>query len=93
MNFFQQLDYAYKNEIGNFEDYYFNHYLQEYFDWLETSTGVEISTLGTGAKNGERIKLEECLNSLVSELLGINLMLSVFLPETSEKIFEIFEDF
>ena len=45
----------FQNESGGFEDYYFNRYLREYFNWLETNTGVEISALGTGAKNGERI--------------------------------------
>lgn len=55
LNFFQQLGLEYKGEIGNFNDYYFNNYLREYFNWLENETGVEISALGTGAKNGERI--------------------------------------
>ncbi len=55
LNFFQHLGLEYKNEIGHFEDFYFNKYLREYFNWLENKTGVEISALGTGAKNGERI--------------------------------------
>ena len=55
LNFFQHLGLDFKGERGNFEDYYFNRYLREYFDWLERETGVEISALGTGAKNGERI--------------------------------------
>ena len=55
LNFFQQLGFDFKGERGNFEDYYFNRYLREYFDWLERETKVEISALGTGAKNGERI--------------------------------------
>lgn len=42
------------------------------------------------AKNGERIRLEECLIGLALELLKVNFMLSPFLPETSEKISEIF---
>lgn len=55
LNFFQHLGLDYKGEIGNFNDYYFNRYLREYFSWLESETDVEISALGTGAKNGERI--------------------------------------
>lgn len=55
LNFFQHLGLCYKGEIGNFEDYNFNRYLREYLNWLENETGVEISALGTGAKNGERI--------------------------------------
>lgn len=55
LNFFQHLGLKYKNEIGNFNDYHFNRYLKEYFSWLENETNVEISALGTGAKNGERI--------------------------------------
>lgn len=55
LNFFQHLGLDYKNEIGNFNDYYFSKYLMEYFNWLEGETGIEISALGTGAKNGERI--------------------------------------
>lgn len=55
LNFFQHLGLDYKSEIGNFDDYYFNGYLREYLNWLESETGVEISALGTGARNGERI--------------------------------------
>lgn len=55
LNFFQHLGLDYKNKIGNFEDCYFNRYIRNYFDWLESETDVEISALGTGAKNGERI--------------------------------------
>ncbi|MDO4742010.1 MAG: methionine--tRNA ligase [Candidatus Saccharibacteria bacterium] len=42
------------------------------------------------AKNGEKVKLESCLNSLIYELLEANLMLEPFLPETSKKIKAIF---
>lgn len=55
LNFFQHLELDYKGEIGVFDDYCFNRYLREYFNWLESETGVEIYALGTGAKNGERI--------------------------------------
>lgn len=64
LNFFQHLGLDYKNEIGNFNDYYFSKYLMEYFNWLEGETGIEISALGTGAKNGERILKK----SLVKEI-------------------------
>lgn len=42
------------------------------------------------AKAGEVVKLQECLESLIWALLSANYMLSPFLPEVSEKIFEIF---
>ena len=41
--------------MQNSGDYYFNTYLREYLNWLESETGVAISALGTGARNGERI--------------------------------------
>ncbi len=55
LNFFQHLRLDYQGEKGNFEDYYFNRYLREYFTWLESETNTPISALGTGARNGERI--------------------------------------
>ena len=42
------------------------------------------------AKKGENDKLKECLNNLVLDLLRINVLLSLFIPETSEKIVKIF---
>ena len=42
------------------------------------------------AKNGETEKLQECLKSLIIELLNTNYMLSPFIPDTTEKIFETF---
>ncbi len=59
LNFFQHLGLDYKGNIGNFDDFSFNRYLREYFSWLESETGVEISALGTGSKNGERILKKE----------------------------------
>lgn len=44
----------------------------------------------TLAKNGEVEKLKDCLAGLVSNLLKVNYMLSPFIPETTEKIFEVF---
>ena len=55
LNFFQHLDYDYQGKTGMFDEYYFDKYLREYFNWLEGSTGVDIATLGTGPKNGEKI--------------------------------------
>ena len=55
LNFFQHLELDFKGKKGNFEDYYFNRYLREYFNWLEHETAVEISALGTGPKNGDKI--------------------------------------
>lgn len=55
LNFFQHLALEYKEVKDNFEDCYFNRYIRNYFDWLESETDVEISALGTGAKNGDRI--------------------------------------
>ena len=64
LNFFQHLGLYYKGNIGNFNDFYFNRYLREYFGWLESETGVEISALGTGAKNGERILKKELVKKI-----------------------------
>ena len=44
------------------------------------------------AKNGEREKLEECLTTLIGDLLNANYELSPFLPDTSAKIFEVFSE-
>ena len=43
------------------------------------------------AKNGERMRLEECLNGIAAELLKVNLLLVPFLPETAAKIAEVFD--
>ena len=56
LNFFQHLSLEYAHNTGNFDDYYFNRYLREYFNWLESETGVPIAALGTGPQNGEVIK-------------------------------------
>lgn len=55
LNFFQHLNIEFEKEKGQFEDYYFNKYLRNYFDWLESETKTEILALGTGAANGEKI--------------------------------------
>lgn len=44
------------------------------------------------AKNGETKKLQECMTSLIKDLLVANRMLSPFLPTAAEKIFKIFAD-
>ncbi len=61
LNFFQHLGLDYKGNIGNFNDFYFNRYLREYFNWFESETNVEILALGIGAKNGERILKKELI--------------------------------
>ena len=55
LNFFQHLSYDYYEQRGNFDDFYFNRYIRNYFDWLEDKSGVEVTALGTGMKNGDRI--------------------------------------
>lgn len=55
LNFFQHLNIDYEQAKGNFENFYFDHYAREYFRWLEENTNTEISALGTGSKNKERI--------------------------------------
>lgn len=44
------------------------------------------------AKNGETEELQECMQNLILDLLNVNYMLSPFIPQTTEKIFEIFEN-
>ena len=44
------------------------------------------------AKNGETEKLQECMQNLILDLLNVNYMLSPFIPQTTERIFEIFEN-
>ncbi len=44
------------------------------------------------AKNGEKEKLEQCLKSLIVDLLQVNVELSPFLPSVSEKIAKTFTD-
>lgn len=55
LNFFQHLDFDCKGIIRNYDDESYNHYIREYLNWLESSTEIEISALGTGPRNGERI--------------------------------------
>lgn len=43
------------------------------------------------AKNGEVKKLEQCLGLLINKMLEVNKELYPFLPETADKIFEIFD--
>lgn len=61
LNFFQQLDYNCAGVKGNYEDIYLEKTLREYLSWLESETNVDISALGTGARNGERIKIKELI--------------------------------
>lgn len=52
---FQHLSYDYKGLKGNYDDIFFDKYLRVYLGWLEDETGIDVSNLGTGARNGERI--------------------------------------
>lgn len=61
LNFYQHLDYELYEKSGNFKDFYFNQYLEEYFNFLESETNTPILALGTGAKNGERILKRELI--------------------------------
>lgn len=55
LNFFQHLDQSFIGIKGNYDDIYISKPIRAYLDWLEDNTQVEISALGTGAKNGERV--------------------------------------
>lgn len=61
LNFFQHLNLGFAHQCGNFEDFYFNRYVRNYFDWLESETNCDILALGTGAKNMERILKKELI--------------------------------
>ena len=43
------------------------------------------------AKNGETDKLEQCLTSLIDDLLAANYLLTPFIPGTVEKINAVFD--
>ncbi len=64
LNFFQHLESDFQGKIGNFEDYYFNRYLREYFNWIEHETCIPISALGTGPKNNERILKKDLIKEI-----------------------------
>jgi adenylosuccinate synthase len=55
LNFFQQLNLDYEHEQGKFADYHFDRYLENYLDWLQYETKTNLLSLGTGAKNNEKI--------------------------------------
>ena len=55
LNFFQHIDYSCKGKSCNYSEYDIERAPEEYLNWLEESTGVDISVLGTGARNNERI--------------------------------------
>ena len=44
------------------------------------------------AKNGEKEKLDQCLNGLISDLRQVAIELSPFIPDTSDKILHIFDE-
>lgn len=55
LNFFQQLCLDYYHRKGDYEDIGIIRELEEYLDWIESSTNTEVLQLGTGARNNERI--------------------------------------
>lgn len=65
LNFFQHLSLDFEGKSGEFDDYYFNRYLREYFDFLEEETSTPISSLGTGAKNGEVITKKRLVKEII----------------------------
>lgn len=67
LNFFQHLDYDFYHYKGMMDEVYFNKYIREYLRWLESETGCEIISLGTGAINEERIAKKK---SLVRDLVA-----------------------
>lgn len=62
LNFFQHLDLDAEHKICDFEAYQYSKYVREYLNYIEYSTNVPISMLGTGMKNNERIKIRELVN-------------------------------
>lgn len=55
LNFFEHLSQNIHHEIGEFNQFYFNRYLRNYFNYLEETLETDILALGTGMKNNERI--------------------------------------
>lgn len=64
LNFFQQLDYYYKGLTGNYKDYTYITYIDEFIKELESTTNVEICALGTGPKNNERILKKQFIKDI-----------------------------
>ena len=64
LNFFQHLSRYHMGLTGNYNDIWFDKQLRVYLDWLESETGVDISALGTGAKNGEKILKKELVKNI-----------------------------
>lgn len=61
LNFFQHLSYDHMGVKGNYNDIYFNKPLREYISWLESKTGTDVSILGTGSRNDEKILRKELI--------------------------------
>lgn len=55
LNFFQHLSFDHMGLTGNYNDIWFDKPLRVYLEWLESETGIDVSVLGTGPKNGDRI--------------------------------------
>lgn len=55
LNFFQHIEYDCEGLSCNFEEYDIGRAAEEYINWLEWKTDLDISVLGTGPRNGDRI--------------------------------------
>ena len=68
LNFAQQLDYNLASMSGDYsdiKDYRVNKdNLDRYLEWLESECNTPVVALGTGAKNGERIKRKELIKPI-----------------------------
>lgn len=62
LNFFQHLDSDFYRYRGAFDKIHFNKYIKEYLNWLEYETNCELTALGTGARNNERIIKKSLIN-------------------------------
>lgn len=57
LNFFQHLDYNFAELCGDYDEFYYDRYIREYLNWLESETNAKLISLGTGPQNNQRIKI------------------------------------
>lgn len=69
LNFFQQLDLSLAGKKCDYQELFLNHYLDEYINYLESSTNVGVAALGTGSKNGERILRKNLIRKIRKEII------------------------
>ncbi len=55
LNFFQHIDYSCSEKTCNYKDYDVEIAPEEYLNWLENETNIDVSILGTGPRNNQRI--------------------------------------